>query len=334
MLNTGVFWEHILKPLNGQRQKVIRHLWDNLNVRSDDKVPLIRLKNRFFSKFHPKVLRKETTATKIEAGFLQNIDFHGQIYGNTENFIIWSQFQDFMFCWSSTEEDDKEFLGLLVDCFRLSEFYGIYSEEIPDNELERDILGGQVNTQSSRYNRNNHETGSRYNRNNNINRSRYNRHDDTNRSRVNRQNYESDSRYSRGRYNRSPHIDRNNLYSSNQYQREEVEKSRRNNFYDQQEDNVNIYIQNQEKKSQLGKSRGYNIISGRNDNNQEGRTPRQREKSSRGDIRKNFYDELQGKPDPKRDISQKRINTERRSQLGRSRKTSNRSITRSTLSKA
>jgi hypothetical protein len=303
MLNTKVFWDHILKPLNGQREKVIRHLWDNLNVRNNNKVPLIRLKNRFFGKFHPKVISRATTAAKVEADFLQNIDFHGQIFGNSENFTSWRQFYDFMFCWSSSENDDNQFLGLLVDCFRLSEFYGIYSEEILEDEPKSNFMSNRDNLLSSRYSQNNYGNESRYSRNNRSNQSRY---------------------------NQEQPVQSNNIYSSNQNREENVKKE---NYYDKEEGNVNIYIKNQESKSQLNKSRGFNIISGRAEVQSRRRNNAPQEKPKRTDIRRNFYDDLQGKPDPKRDISQKRIvNTERKSHISRSKRTSNRSITRSRFS--
>ena len=137
--------------MTNQRRKIISHLWENLNIKNEERISLLRFKNRFFGKFHPKVISGEISAGQIENEILQNIDFHGQIYGNSENFTIWKQFQDFMFYWSSVEENENQFLGLIVDCFRLSEFFGVYSEAVPDHEPHHPLGRSTMRDENSNY---------------------------------------------------------------------------------------------------------------------------------------------------------------------------------------
>lgn len=308
MLNSRVFWDHVLIPMSHQRKKIIQHLWDNLNVRNEDKVSLVRFKNRFFAKFHPKVISGEQTAAQIEGEFMQNIDFHGQIFGNTENFTIWRQFDQFMKLWSATEENENRFLTIIVDCFRLSEFFGIYNDEIPETEpiqLEIPKMAPNRGSLASRYQQ---ESAAPVEPPN-----------------LTRSGKPESKWGNRGRRNqpRSRRVE-NNIYGTRERQTESHVQPR-SNFYDQQDDQVNLYQSNRERDK---KKRDYDIISGRNEQNN-----RNFNRKSRNDIRANFYDQLQGKPDPKRDLSQKRIITDdRRSQMSRSRRKIDKSPARSRIS--
>ena len=129
-MKTSDFWDFFVPKLTEDRQKIVWHLWENLNVKNEPKISLIRLKNRFFGKLHPKAISKKETVNQIEKDFVKNIDFHGQVFGNTENYTTVDQFQDLMTYWSATEPDEQTFLNLLVECFRLSEFYGVYNTDI------------------------------------------------------------------------------------------------------------------------------------------------------------------------------------------------------------
>lgn len=315
MLNTGIFWSEILSPLSHQRQKIISHLWENLNIKNENRVSLVRFKNRFFGKFHPQVVSGKKKASEIENEVLQNIDFHGQIFGNTENFTEWKQFYDFMFCWSAVEENENNFLSILVDCFRLSEFFGIYSKEIPDEQPIHPLGRSQMENESH-----------------------YQRSEINHRNRSNwgtNQNEEKNSE-NRGRMGRSRGIrskrdwSQNNIYgdrgntSRNNHKDNDQEKN--TNFYDKED--VNIYEANMQKSRRSNISRNYNIISGKNEIKTSS-PPRSR----RNDIRKNFYDQKGERNKKKRDISHKRnFETERKSIVNRKRNVSTNSISKSTIS--
>ena len=310
MLCTGTFWSEILSALTPQRQKIISHLWENLNIKNENRVSLVRFKNRFFAKFHPKVISGEIKPSEIENEILQNIDFHGQIFGNSENFTVWKQFQDFMFCWSAVEENENNFLSILVNCFRLSEFFGIYSKEIPDEQPAHPLGKSQMQMDSSFYQQSNERSRNFSNLGN---------------EQKNERNYENRGRMGRSGVTRSRRDwSQNNIYGSN---RQEQKKNKRN-FYDREE-NVNIYDQNLQKSQRSNLTRNYNIISGKNE------MKKSSPARSRNDIRKNFYDETKEKEEKeeKRDISQKRnFETERKSIVKRKRDLSNNSISKSALS--
>jgi hypothetical protein len=109
------------------------------------------------------------------------------------------------------------------------------------------------------------------------------------------------------------------------------------NYYDNNQKNVNIYQLTPINKWERENSRNYNIISGRHEersvNNRRKQDDFDDSRSQRSNIRKNFYDELNYKRGQKRDISQKRrVDTERRSRLSRSRRPSSRSIAKSQIS--
>lgn len=306
MLNTASFWNQILPPLTSQRKKVIHHLWENLNVKNEDRVELVRFKNRFFGKFHPKVLDREAGAVHIENEFLQNIDFHGQIFGNSENFMKLEQFRDFMFCLSGTFKEDNKFLSLLVDCFRLSEFFGIYSEPIPMEEASPvKLLESRPSYLGDR------EMGRRN-------------------PRSRRGNGRGGSRRDEQFYGHRSNVVKVNKNEDDPRDFEEEERPKAN-FYDQREKSINLYQSSPVKSRRQNERipRNYNIISGRIDPESRANNTHSR----RSDIKKNFYDELNYQQNKGRDISQKRrVDTDRRSRLSRSRKPSSRSIPRSQIS--
>lgn len=312
MLNSGVFWSHILERMTAQRKKIVQHLWDNLNLRTGDRVSLVRFKNRFFAKFHPKVISGEKTAAQVEEDFLANIDFHGQIFGNTENFTEWGQFSDFMECWSATEENETRFLTTLVDCFRLSEFFGIYNEEIPDSQP----IGLEKPKETGRNARA-------------FNGSRLGRRDRMENSNLSRSGYGRRQRSQRSGFQQPREEPTENSIYGAFGRQSEPQPSRRSNFYDEPQSQVNLYQSNRER---ISGNRNYNIISGRNRDRQRPPDRSPAERKSQMEIRKNFYDQLQGKPDPRRDLSQKRRHdTDRRSHLSRSRRHVDKSPARSRI---
>lgn len=313
MLNSGVFWDHILVPLTRQRKKIIQHLWDNLNVRNEDRVSLVRFKNRFFAKFHPKVISGEKTPAQIEGEFMQNIDFHGQIFGNIENYTIWEQFDQFMTWWSATEDNENRFLATIADCFRLSEFLGIYDDDIPETKPIE--LGQPKDAPQEEFGRNR-----RQREDSSQNRSQVQPRD-SRRSEDTRDQWGGRSRWNQARGRGVE----NNIYGARERQSDSHVRPR-TNFYDQHEEQVNLYQSNQKR---MKSNRNYNIISGHDQES----SRRNVDRKSRNDIRTNFYDQLQGKPDPKRDLSQKRIATnDRRSQMSRSRRRIDKSPARSRIS--
>ena len=276
-------------------------------MKDEKRVSLVRFKNRFFAKFHPKVVSGEVPATQIENDFLQNVDFHGQIYGNTENFIFWEQFEDFMFCLSSVEENENKFLIFVVDCFRLSEYYGIYSEGIPEERKSHPLGPVQVHSESP-FGR---EEGTSWVESSRKGRRQHERNTMRERSRMDHSQVENVS---------------NNIYN---VQGREKEKTRKN-FYDEKEADVNIYQSTPTRSRRRNQSRNFNIISGKEEQTQSQIETRSR----KNDIRRNFYDQEHSRKEKRRDISQKRrIDHERRMNTSRSRMRSKRSITPSRVSK-
>ena len=291
LLNIKEFWKYFWPSLSGERLKIVNHLWENLNVRAESKISISRLKNRYCGKFHPEVIDKNKTALECEEEFFFTLDFHGQLWNNRENFVDEKQFKDFMRCWSCSEQNDKKFLTILVDCFRLSAFFGIYSKMV--NETE-DRLENQ-NSHSSNVDKiqRDHKTIPKI-KNNNWGNNR------NNNLAIHQNNQGSDL------YQNSKHS--NNKYSSNMVNNQRNENQRNNynsnNYYD------NVNNNNNDSRAEN------NIISGKKLNRSRSPVP-----SNKSEIRQNFYDEMKNNfTRNKRAIKpNRRTDTERISQISRNR---------------
>ena len=81
-------------------------------------------------KFHTNSKSGRETVAQIEARFSNNLDFHGQLFGNSSDTVSLEQLQDFMSCWAATfsEEDEEDFVNLVLDCFKLRDYMGIYGD--------------------------------------------------------------------------------------------------------------------------------------------------------------------------------------------------------------
>lgn len=115
-------------------------------MRDQPSIPLKRIKTRFMGKFHP--LARSESVSQIEARFSNNLDFHGQLFGNSGDSISLAQLEDFMRCWAATAENESEFREIVLDCFKLRDYLGVYG----GNEFAQAETSGYNNKRSHNQN--------------------------------------------------------------------------------------------------------------------------------------------------------------------------------------
>ena len=122
LLNLDRFWKSILNNKSEKVTRVSQYLWNVLDPKKESLIPISKLKNRFFGKFHPDVQKMERKAREVENEFIKNLDMHNLLAITERSQISKHQFDDFISCWFLCTPTEEEFLTIFVECFRLSDF--------------------------------------------------------------------------------------------------------------------------------------------------------------------------------------------------------------------
>lgn len=168
------FWKIFVPCLSGERESLAVHLWNDLDLNSQERVEILRMKNRFSAKNHPDVVNRSSTYSSVENDFNFTLDLHANIWGNTQNYIYKQQFFDFMKCWSATEPNDEQFISTIVKCFRLNAYFGQYRSVLNEPEFNNFNDIESESFKKKRFSNNDNISTSKrerfYERNNNSNR--------------------------------------------------------------------------------------------------------------------------------------------------------------------